>query len=59
MKVTEMRMLRWMCRNIRRNRIKNEDIEDNVGVVLMKDKMRKVRLRWFAHTKRRCTNVEV
>lgn len=49
-------MLRWMCRCIRRERIKNKDIQDKVGVILVKDKMREVRLREFGHMVRRCTN---
>ncbi|KAG5609330.1 hypothetical protein H5410_020611 [Solanum commersonii] len=37
-------MLRWMCEHTRRDGIRNEDICDEVGVVSVEDKMRKVRL---------------
>lgn len=37
---SETRMLRWMHRYTRRDRIRNEDTEDNVGVATLADKMR-------------------
>lgn len=45
MKVAEMRMLRLMYEHTRRNRIRNEDIRDKVGVTFMVDKIREARLR--------------
>ncbi|XP_070040768.1 uncharacterized protein LOC142168883 [Nicotiana tabacum] len=56
-KVTEMRMLRWMCVHTRRDKIRNKDIRDKVGVVSVVDKMREVRLKWFWQVKRRSTNI--
>ncbi|XP_060211622.1 uncharacterized protein LOC132639158 [Lycium barbarum] len=44
-KVAEMRMLRWKCGHTRRDRIRNEDIWDKVGVASVEEKMRKARLR--------------
>jgi len=41
MKVVKMRKLPWMCAHTRRDRIRNEDIQNKVGVTSMKDKMRK------------------
>ncbi|XP_059294646.1 uncharacterized protein LOC132047647 [Lycium ferocissimum] len=45
MKVAEMRMLRWMCRHTRRDRIQNEVFRDKVGVAPLVDKMREGSLR--------------
>ncbi|XP_070018806.1 uncharacterized protein [Nicotiana sylvestris] len=53
MKVVEMRMLRWMCRHTRKDKIMNEVIMDKVGVESVEDKLRESRLRWFGHVKRR------
>ncbi|XP_070037020.1 uncharacterized protein [Nicotiana tomentosiformis] len=53
MKVAVMRMLRWMCEHTRLDKIRNEDIWDEVGVAPMDDKMREAGLRWFGHVRRR------
>ncbi|KAF3645685.1 putative pre-mRNA-processing factor 6-like [Capsicum annuum] len=53
MKVAEMRMLRWMCGLTRGDRVRNETIREKVGVTSVECKMRKARLRWFGHVKRR------
>lgn len=50
-----MRMLRWICRHTRYNKIRNEVIREKVGVTSMIDKMREIRLRWFEHMQR-CVN---
>lgn len=52
MKVVEMRTLKWMYGHNRRNKIRNEDIRDNIGVASVVDKLRQERLRWFEHVKR-------
>nr|XP_009775483.1 PREDICTED: uncharacterized protein LOC104225402 [Nicotiana sylvestris] len=52
-KVGEMRMLRWMCGHIRKDKIRNEVIRDKVGVAYVEDKLWESRLRWFGHMKRR------
>ena len=49
MSVAEMRMLRWMCGKIRKDRIRNANIFDMVGVALIEDKLRKNRLGWYGH----------
>lgn len=40
--------------DIRRVKIRNEDICEKVGVPFVENKMQKVRLRWFSHVKRIC-----
>jgi hypothetical protein len=49
----EMRMLRWICRHTRRDRVRNEDIWDRVGVAPIEGKLVQHRLRWFGHVHRR------
>lgn len=58
-KIAEMRMLTWMYRHTRRDKIKNEDIGDKVGMASVMDKMREARLRWFGHMKRRSVDAPV
>ncbi|KAJ3698668.1 hypothetical protein LUZ61_002373 [Rhynchospora tenuis] len=53
MSVAEMRMLRWMCGHTRRDRIRNDDILDMVGVAPIEEKLVQHRLRWFVHVQRR------
>ena len=54
-----MRMLRWMCGNTRREKVRNKDICTKIGVVSIKKKMKENRLRWFDHMRRRPTDVPV
>ncbi|KAG5581014.1 hypothetical protein H5410_051641 [Solanum commersonii] len=58
MKVAEIRMLRWMCGFTRRDRIKDEDIQNKVEVTLVEEKMWKVRLRLLGHVMKRCTDAK-
>ncbi|PHT66729.1 hypothetical protein T459_31154 [Capsicum annuum] len=59
LKVAEMRMLHWMCGFTRANRVRNEIIQEKVGVESVEDKIREVRLRWFGHVMRRGTDAPV
>ncbi|KAK9118568.1 hypothetical protein Scep_016661 [Stephania cephalantha] len=56
MNVAEMRMLRWMCGKTREDRIRNIEIQRQVGVAPIDTKIREGRLRWFGHLQRRPTN---
>ena len=48
-----MRMLRWSCGHTRRDRIRNEDIREKLGVAPIEEKLVQYRLRWFGHIQRR------
>ena len=52
MSVAEIRMLRWMCGNTRRNKVINEDIRTKIGAASIEEKMRENHLRWFGHARR-------
>ena len=51
--VAEMRMLRWICGHTRRDRVRNDDICDRLGVAPIEEKLVQHRLRWFGHVQRR------
>jgi hypothetical protein len=51
--VTEMRMLRWICDHTRRDRVRNDDIRERLGVAPVEEKLVQHRLRWFRHMQRR------
>ncbi|XP_076887649.1 uncharacterized protein LOC143537863 [Bidens hawaiensis] len=53
MQVAEMRMLRWMCGHTRLDRITNEVFREQLGVVIICEKIKEGRLRWYGHVKRR------
>ncbi|ONL97201.1 Retrovirus-related Pol polyprotein LINE-1 [Zea mays] len=51
--VAEMRMLCWICGHTRRDRVRNDDIRERVGVAPIEEKLMQHRLRWFGHIQRR------
>jgi hypothetical protein len=53
MSVAEMRMLRWICGHTKKDRIRNDDIRDKLGVAPIQKKLVQHRLRWFGHIQRR------
>ena len=46
-----MRVLRWMCGHMRKDKIRNEDTRGKVGVSEIEGNMRENQLRWFGHVK--------
>ena len=56
MGVAEMRMLRWICGNTWRDKVRNEDSRTKIGVISIEEKMRENCLRWFGHARRRPTD---
>jgi hypothetical protein len=57
--VAEMRMLRWICGNTRRDRVRNDDIRDRLGVTPVEEKLVQHHLRWFGHIQRRLTEAPI
>ena len=49
---TEMRMLRWILGVSLRDRRRNEDIREVLGVACITDKVREARMRWYGHVLR-------
>jgi hypothetical protein len=47
-----MRMLRWICGHTRRDRVRNDDMRERLGVAPV-EKLVQHRLRWFGHIQRR------
>jgi hypothetical protein len=46
-------MLRWICGHTRRDRVRNDDIRERLGVAPVEEKLIQHRLRWFGHIQRR------
>ena len=53
MKVTEIRMLRWMCGHTLMDQIRNQEFRDKLEVGPISGKMRKNRLRCSGHVQRK------
>jgi hypothetical protein len=53
-------MLRWICGNTRRDRVRNDDdIRERLGVAPVEEKLVRHRLRWFGHIQRRSVEAPV
>jgi len=59
LKVTEMRILRWMYGLTRGDRVRNNIIWEKARVTSVEDKMREGRLRWFGYVMRKGTDAPV
>jgi hypothetical protein len=57
--VAEMRMLRWICGNTRRDRVRNDDIRERLEVAPVEEKLVQHHLRWFGHIQRGPTEAPV
>jgi hypothetical protein len=57
--VAEMHILRWIYGNTRRDRIRNDDIRERLGVTPVEENLVQHRLRWFGHIQRRPTEAPV
>jgi len=52
-------MLRWFCGHTRRDRVRNEDIREMVGVAPIEEKLTQHQLRWVGHIQQRPPKVPV
>jgi hypothetical protein len=59
MSVAEMQMLRWICGHTRKDRIRNDDIRDKLGITPIEEKLVQHCLRWFGHIQRRPTEAPI
>lgn len=51
--LAEMRILRWMSRVTKEDKIRNQYIRNSIEVASMVEKIRKNKLRWLGHDFRR------
>jgi hypothetical protein len=42
-------MLQWICDHIRRDRVRNDDMRERLGVAPVEEELIQYRLRWFEH----------
>ena len=59
MSIVEMRIYRWITRNIWKNKIQNEQIHLKIRMTLIDEKLRENHLKQFGHVKRREINALV
>jgi hypothetical protein len=54
-----MHMLRWIYDHTRRDRVRNDDIRERLGVAPVEEKLVQHHLRWFRHMQRRPTEAPI
>jgi hypothetical protein len=52
-------MLRLICGHTRRDRVRNDDIRERLGVAPVKMKLMQHHLRWFGHMQRRSAEAPI
>jgi hypothetical protein len=57
--IAKMRMVRWICGHIRRDRVWNDYIRERLGVAPVEEKFVQHRLRWFGHMQQRPTEAPI
>ena len=57
MSVVKMCMLRWMCGNTWRDKVRNDDIFIKISITPIEEKMRENCLCWFDYVQRTSTDV--
>ena len=49
----EMRMVRWMCGVSLKDHFRSEDLRKRLGIINIEEVVRRARLRWFGHVRRK------
>jgi hypothetical protein len=57
--VAKMRILRWIYAHTRRDRVRNDDIRERLGVAPVEEKLVQHRLRWFGHMQRMSVEAQI
>jgi hypothetical protein len=52
-------MLRWICSNTKRDRVRNDDIRERLELTPIEKKIMQHRLRWFGHIQRRLVDASI
>ena len=56
---TEMMMVRWVCGVTLKNRITSEELRNRLGIESVSEIVRRGRLRWYGHVKRKPNDYRV
>jgi hypothetical protein len=54
-----MRMLGWICGNTKRDRTRNDNIREILGVAPVEENLVQYYLRWFEHIQQRATETPI